>query len=92
MILESRRKNKIHENEQQDLGKFDDYAIGVFKEKGFTRVSDKEYKHPKEGLVAKYKSFPGNKYGGFTLFKNGKELYSKPADECWSRLYDYFEK
>jgi hypothetical protein len=83
------QKQSVQKGTENDTGKFDDYAIKEFKQKGFTRVSDTEYKHAGKGLVAKYKYFPENGISGFTLFKNGTQMFSKPADACWSELQKY---
>ncbi len=80
---------RIINEDEKDTNKFDDYDIKEFKQKGFTRVSDTEYKHAGKGLVAKYKYFPENGISGFTLFKNGTQMFSKPADACWSELQKY---
>jgi len=90
-------KRIINEGEK-DPGKFEGYAIDAFKAKHFTRVDDTTYRLSWSDMTGShfwkivYKYFPEHKIGGFTAYKDGTEVYSGPADDCWVWFQDTFKQ
>jgi hypothetical protein len=89
---------RVIKEDESNPGKFEGYAIDAFKEKEFKKVSDTVYTKSisdMEGLQnwkIEYKYFPKDKIDGFVAYKNGKEVYSGPADGCWVWFKDTFAK
>jgi hypothetical protein len=88
---------RIINEDEKETDKFDGYAIGVFNEKEFRKVSDTIYTKSisdMQGLQnwkIEYKYFPEHKIDGFVAYKNGKEVYRGPADDCWVWFKDTFK-
>lgn len=83
-LTESQLVDLVKKVINEDMGSvdFDEYGIEKLNKAGFKKISNGKYVKGKYKVVI-YTKGCGEKYPGFTCFKDDKAIYQGCPDDCW---------